>query len=271
MQAFAKKHPVLSSLLFILVSFAVLDGTSLLWGLALSFLPYVESDSLYYLTEVVIYCLGLASALLLLHGFGLLAGTGFGPKGLAKGIWVGAFLLLVSVYDFWSYLMYLDPNTFTQPSTAAIVFCLLHVLLIGLLEETVFRGGVLRLLLQKWGGSRRGILLSVLLSSLFFGLVHLTNWLYYPHMFWSTMSQIIYAFFAGVLFCAIYLRCGNLWAVSLLHAAFNASLVLSLFSEEAAVLEFTDIPPAGALYNIITCLPYLLLGLFLLRKVRPNA
>ena len=69
---------------------------------------------------------------------------------------------------------------------------------------------------------------------------------------------------------AAYIRSKNLWAVSLLHAIFNASLILSVFSQEAAALEYTDISPFAAVYGVFTSVPFLLLGLVVLHGAKPE-
>lgn len=267
MTNFIRKHPILTALVFTMLVFLVVDAVSI------AFYPlaygWVSEDILYYLSDIVPYFFGIALACYLLRRFGLLDRVGFRLRGLGKGLLVGWVLIALSAYSLIEYIRYLDPYTFVTPSVALFLVCILDVFLIGVTEELIFRGGVLNILLERWGRSTGGIYLSVILTSILFGAIHFTNWVYYPQLFWSTMSQMVYASFFGVLMAAIYLRSRNLWAVALHHAFFNSSLVLSIFSQEAAVLEFTDITPEAAVYGVVTAVPYLLLGLFLLRKVRP--
>ena len=66
-----------------------------------------------------------------------------------------------------------------------------------------------------------GIYLSAILSSLVFGIMHLMNLIWSPSLIISTMCLVIYATFAGFLFCVIYYRSKNLISCMLLHGIFD--------------------------------------------------
>ena len=268
MAKFAYRFPVLAAFLLPAAVFLFIDLAA-----AASFpLLYRVPDPrvAYYLADILPYLAGIAFCGLLLWRAGLWPRLGLGRRGFWSGLFFGGLLIISSVFDFVDYVKYLDPATFTAPSPALFGACLLDVLLIGLSEELIFRGGVLNLLLRRWGHTKRGIFRAAILSSVIFGAVHFTNWVYYPQLFWSTMSQMVYAAFFGVMIAAAYIRSRNLWAAALLHAIFNSSLILSVFSTQAAALEYTDISPFAAVYGVFTSAPFLLLGLAVLHGVQPE-
>jgi membrane protease YdiL (CAAX protease family) len=148
-----------------------------------------------------------------------------------------------------------------------VLFIFLN-LSIGFAEEVMARGVVLNLLLRKWGGSRRGIYLSVLLSALLFGGAHIFNWItgHLPPL--AALTQIGYSFAFGVVFAACFLRNNSIWPVIIMHAAVDFAGGLRHIS----VGGNNQIPVANntidaALVSLVISIPLLLYGLFILRKV----
>lgn len=158
--------------------------------------------------------------------------------------------------------------------TARLELIVLFVLLnlsIGFAEEVMARGLVLNLLLRKWGHTRRGIYLSVLVSALLFGIGHIFN-LFTGHLPpLANLTQIGYSIAFGVVFAACFLRNNSIWPVIIMHAAIDFAGGLRHISvggsEHAPVANNTI---EAALSSLIISLPLLLYGLFILRKVEPG-
>lgn len=97
-------------------------------------------------------------------------------------------------------------------------YLLAKLLLISpVLEEAAFRGGVLTLLLTRlprsvgvFGISAANAITSVLFAA--------------THVFFGSWVNAI-AFVPSLVLGLVYERCGKLWPVILLHAAFNAALL----------------------------------------------
>lgn len=84
-------------------------------------------------------------------------------------------------------------------------------------EEVAFRG-----VLFTWLRDRFGVTLGVLVSSLFFSLLH-------------GLPQLIPALFVvGAVLAVLYHRSGSLWTAILAHGLFNALMVLALYTALAA-------------------------------------
>lgn len=102
------------------------------------------------------------------------------------------------------------------------VLLIVMELVVGLSEELVFRGLILRALLPG------GMLRAVLISSVLFGIAHLANVVYGAPVA-VTLAQAVGTCAFGIGMAAITLRCGALWPVMLIHALSNAALRFSWF------------------------------------------
>ena len=99
--------------------------------------------------------------------------------------------------------------------TGSAVIALLRAAAPGFGEEIMFRGlGVANYMRRIQNAGQIRIIFW--LSSIVFGLVHLTNILAGGDSV-SVVIQAVYAIGVGMLFCAVYLRTGNLWPTILGH------------------------------------------------------
>ena len=73
-------------------------------------------------------------------------------------------------------------------------------------EEVMMRGLVLNNFINLYGDSKKGIIYSVCISSLIFGVAHLCNLVELPQLINATLSQVLYASFIGMFFASVYLR-----------------------------------------------------------------
>ena len=139
----------------------------------------------------------------------------------------------------------------------------LCMLAIGLTEELVFRGMITRMLFAKYGRNPVGVWISVLLSSLLFGLMHLTNAAGGAIDMGSVLVQAVGASALGICLAGIYLRTGSLWTVALLHAYMDFCALLS--SGVFATDSMQDLLGEYSAENLLSVVIYLALGMFLLR------
>lgn len=116
---------------------------------------------------------------------------------------------------------------FESLSTASIfdtLSLLLYATLVGFAEEFLCRGLILDEMLKRNSDNRRQVIISIILSGLLFGLMHLTNF-FSDQGIIETISQIIQATCVGFLFGAIYYRSKNIWLVVFLHALWDFCLM----------------------------------------------
>jgi membrane protease YdiL (CAAX protease family) len=153
-------------------------------------------------------------------------------------------------------LLSLPPLIAAKVPLSLAVLAVVISLMVGFVEEGVFRGLIIRILLPK------GILLAALLSSVIFAALHLLNLLSGLPLAY-VVGQMIIAFGLGLLFSAIRLRTGSIWPTLLLHGIFDSTalLLLALKPTQATAtpLNFSIIVAS------ILCLPCLINAAILLR------
>jgi hypothetical protein len=112
-------------------------------------------------------------------------------------------------------------TTYTSSDTDTLVLFLSSVLLVGAAEELVFRGLLFPILLRIWCKRKNALVLSAIVSSLVFGLVHLVNLFQQPENVVGILSQVFFACAIGVFFAGLLLRTGNMFLPILVHAGIN--------------------------------------------------
>ena len=126
-------------------------------------------------------------------------------KGLGFGF--GYFILLVGLMAAIG-VYHVEAFGVDHPSELIAAFFLF--LIVGVGEEIVFRGVLFRWIDEKWG-----FVAALVVSSLFFGFVHIIN----PGATW--WSSLAIAIEAGLLLGAAYKYAGNLWLPIGIHWAWN--------------------------------------------------
>ena len=108
---------------------------------------------------------------------------------------------------------------------------ILYVTSIAFIEELVFRGILLLLLLDFLRYKKYRYTLAALFSSLIFALFHLTN-LFMGMDIVSVLLQVVYTFLIGGMFSVIVLKTKNIWLCIIIHAIFDFG---GLLTEHIAV------------------------------------
>ena len=103
---------------------------------------------------------------------------------------------------------------------------LLLCIFIGISEEFLCRGWLQNEFIERFGDTKKHIILSIVFSSLIFGLMHISNLLTGQSLF-QTITQILQATSIGILFGSIYYRSKNIWSVIFLHGLYDFSIMLS--------------------------------------------
>ncbi len=160
---------------------------------------------------------------------------------LSEYLWFAPLVLLLTV-NLWHGVR----MNFSPPET---VLYIVSMLLVGFLEEVIFRGLLFKAMCP--GGIRSAFIV----SSLTFGIGHIVNLLNGAELL-PTLLQVCYAVAIGFLFTLIFHKGGSLWPCILTHSIFNS---LSAFSVEPDTTG--RIVTAGAL-----CVIPIVYALWLLRK-----
>lgn len=103
-----------------------------------------------------------------------------------------------------------------------ILWFVLECLAIGLFEEAAFRGVALLLIAEKRRTTKKGLFMSIVLSSAVFGVIHLANILAGASP-GAVILQIGYSFLIGAMCSVILFKTANIWLCVLLHAVYDFS------------------------------------------------
>lgn len=103
----------------------------------------------------------------------------------------------------------------------AVLLLLLECLCVGFFEECAFRGVVFLGILKKKPQSKLWAFISIALSSVVFGLVHLLNLLESSPV--AVLMQIGYSALIGAMCAVVLMKSANIWLCVLIHGLFNFS------------------------------------------------
>lgn len=201
---------------------------------------------------------------------GILPHAGLVKPRSMKAIWLVWPILLLALVNGSS----LFDGSITVDTSKPLILFVLIALSTGFYEEILCRGLILPACLKKWGKTQKGIYLAVLFASVIFGLFHLINLIMARGTVLEVMTQIVYCTFFGVFFAACFLRFGSLWPCIITHALFD---IMGTLDEIAVRNEFTghvlntNYSWENSITTILFTLPLFLYGLFILRKVKPEA
>jgi membrane protease YdiL (CAAX protease family) len=188
---------------------------------------------------------------------------GFNPPQPPGSIWVtgipavfiGLFALLTLALGF--------------PPAPAVAFVLLNTLLVGISEETMFRGILLRAFL-----SRMRFWPSIWLTSILFGGIHVLNG-FATGSFVGGLVQAVAAFMTGLMLLGLLLNTRSLLVPIAVHWLWDATLLLLLTAVIAYTGEQPEIPaePSAPLLvgPVLFATPNFLYGLYLVRRAARNS
>lgn len=240
--------------------------------IVLSFVLYLESGSVVklltqnsflqnFLCESVFAAFAVISLVILKKPYVLRFQTAGFRDGLVAGVplfVMNGILLLTLVAGL---------SAVTVPASSVVLF-ILQMLLIGVAEETLFRGILQNAVMDCIGSYTVGrVRASIIISGVIFGLVHLTNALSPAITLAAAARQAIVVIPLGIVFGAIYyISKRNLWVVILIHAcndfcAFVSSGMLDNVSQ-------TEVIGTGHNAVGLSLLVFGMIAVWLLRKKR---
>jgi len=143
-------------------------------------------------------------------------------------------------------------------SLGSFINLVIYCIFIGITEEFLCRGWLQNEFIERFGNTKRGVITSIILSSLIFGLMHLTNVFATSQGMFQTILQVLNATSLGFLLGIIYYKTKNIWSVITLHAFYDFCL---LIGEMNLIKEcsFGELTPG---ITFINCLAIVLLSVF---------
>ena len=138
---------------------------------------------------------------------------------------------------------------------------LVYTTMAGVLEEILLRGLILYALVSQWRKKRSGVVASVLVSALLFGLLHFFNLITGE---WTiTALQVLESFVSAILYGGLVLISGSVWPAVIMHSGINLLANIAALNDPSFVLT------APIYWSLILFeLPIVLYGCYLLLRIR---
>ena len=189
---------------------------------------------------------------------------------LKKGIFRYG-LILICAIALQLFSSYQKPEKSFVASLPSLLILIVGMMFVGIYEELLCRGLLFNAFRKYFGESKKAIYLSVFLSSLIFGLMHLGNLISSPELKIATAAQVIYATFFGVIFAVIYYRTDNLLPCIILHGVFDMTdgfwkCFVTDREEQIQAADVTDISVGDGLIVVTLTSLFVIAGLVQLRK-----
>lgn len=261
MRKAAVRHPIAASLIVTFLFYISMVLGSILLAFSPKFFRTNGDFLAQFLVESVLCIFGALFAVMFGYGHVFNKTEKFGA-----GLICGGYFIVVSILSAISTLAYeietrdhLEGHI--EPAWRIAVF-IATAFLIGLAEETFFRGIISNLFWDKHAKDPAGVWTATLYSGLIFGSMHIIN------MQGSDPSGVLVQMTAvtamGMALTAIYYRTKNIWTVIFIHAFLDlcAMLSLGLFGGDIS----SDISSYSPMMAITSSVPYVIVTLVLLRK-----
>ena len=211
-KAFADKYAIIAAFIAFLVIDLLLHGIAALLNLLPDLLP------LKFLSQALL--IAIPVAIVFLFGFR----GAFQRKNFFRGVFCGLpYIVWYSVTLALLLAKTLGNSEATLQPWYLILYSLFSILGVGIREECIYRATVQNIVAKKYANSVKGIWITAIVGAFIFGIMHAGNFFTTTTSPSSIVMQIISAMFIGLVFGAIYLRSGNLWAVILIHTLIDAA------------------------------------------------
>ena len=159
---------------------------------------------------------------------------------------------------------------YLEVSLGLVFIFLLKTMSVGFYEEFIFRGVAFPMLISAFKKNKRTILISAVLSSLIFGLVHYINLIGDPDNFAGITNQVFFATAIGVFFCGIMVRTESIVVPVVLHTlvnfGFGSAELIEVAEETAKVSEDTGINWSSVILTSIFFTFIFLSGVYMILK-----
>jgi membrane protease YdiL (CAAX protease family) len=244
MKNLISRHPLLLSVLIILAYDLGMQGLKVL----LRFVSFLHTSQL--ATSVIVQGVFSVLIIALIARLRWWRDTGFVGRVTRRA------LLAYSPWIVLPLLMLADSGKSSAGLLVVVGFAAM-MFMVGFAEEALLRGVVLRALLPS------GVMRAAILSSLIFGLAHLTN-IFQGRDATSTVVQAVYATFIGIGFAGPRLYTGTIWPAIVLHGLIDFSDAASRGFSPAN--ETKPVTFGQAITVIVITGLYALYGFWLARK-----
>lgn len=149
-----------------------------------------------------------------------------------------------------------------------IILFVIYSLSIGFAEELSIRGFLQSHLIKHFGSTKKGIIMSVLISSLFFGLLHTIK---FDKGIYGELSQVGYATFIGIMFGMLLVITRRIYPLIIIHAIVDFVGDFDTIGVSMKNTTINSISFENAILITLLVLPCLLYGIFMMKKYQFQA
>ncbi len=140
----------------------------------------------------------------------------------------------------------------------------------GVVEETCFRFIIVNVFMKLNEYSKKSVLPAVVFSSAVFGGIHIIN-LSAGAAIGITLFQVFNAFCCGMIVCAIYLRCGNIFPCMIWHFVHDViSFMNGNIVSDTGVMVSNGLD-ASIVYDTVASVILLIAAIYLIRPSKRDA
>lgn len=179
--------------------------------------------------------------------------------GKPEKLWVFLPALIIALDNFPWLAYFADKMTLVHTQPLHFVLFSVYCLLVGFFEEVLFRGILFSLIASLFQPTKKGFLLTYVVSSVAFGLVHLLN------IFsggGAAVLQAGYSILTGGLFAFVLIKTKNILFPAIIHAVYNFCGLLFTSEVGLGAGSVIDVP-TGIMMAVIS----VLVGAFVLYSV----
>lgn len=174
---------------------------------------------------------------------------------------VATYIVLAGFYAFFGEIGF-SVSWLVDTSDARAI--LLQSLIAGFVEEIVFRGVLLYVLVRAWGKTRRGQITAVVVQAALFGALHALQ-AFAGATPSVAVANVLATFVFGLWTGALVLANRTLWPAVFLHFASNAFILIKGLSSR-----WVDPVYVGYVLEAILEIPLVLLGFWYIMTIRPR-
>lgn len=141
----------------------------------------------------------------------------------------------------------------------------IYALTIGFAEELTIRGFMQSFLIKKIGHSKKNVFWAIVLTSLFFGLLHFIK---FNNGVYGEIAQVLYASFIGFMFGAILLVTKSMYPLVIVHTMVDFASKLDSMGISVTENATKETPFINNILTVVLVLPCLLYGFFVFKKIK---
>ena len=210
-----KRKSIFLFFIWMFLIFMIIDLIMVLFANIMTQSSYINKYGVDLVTELF-YALAILIVMLLFHNSYVFTTK---KEKFSSGIKLALPMVIITIINFIQ-----NFSEIRETGSFQLINVLVFCLFIGIAEEFLCRGWLQNEFIERYSDSKKSVILSIVLSSLVFGLMHITNLTVQTPF--ETLLQIINATALGMLLGSVYYKTKNIWSLIFLHSTYDAAIFL---------------------------------------------